>query len=107
MSFELHVHAHCEQHFRPESRWVTEMSLVKRSGLPALSPHAIPAGAYRLIIDFCGRDPSFCHLIIPHFRDNLSVLLLLSENGQKFIDKRQRPREEDPHDEKAASRLAS
>lgn len=70
------------KHFWLESIWVMEMSLVKRSGLPALAPHAIPAGAYRLITDFCGGDPSFCHLIIPHFHNNCLVLLLLSEHGQ-------------------------
>ena len=105
-SLELHVHLHCgwPKCVLTRAPLGMEPPLVKR--LPALSPHAIPAGAYRLIIDFCGRDPSFCHLIIPHFQDDCLVLLLLSENGEKFIAQRRRPREQDPP-EKATTCPAS
>lgn len=56
--------------------------------LRVLSRHAIPGDAWRKIIDFCGRDPSFCYLIIPKFQDDCLVLLLLAENGgQKHFEK--------------------
>ena len=53
----------------------------------ALSRQAIPGDAWRNIIDFCHRDPSFCHLVVPKFLDNGLVLLLLAENGQKYVDR--------------------
>ena len=55
--------------------------------LRVLSRHAIPGDAWRKIIDFCGRDTSFCHLIIPKFQNDCLVLLLLAENGQSHVDK--------------------
>ena len=53
----------------------------------ALSRHAIPGDAWRAIINCCGRDTSFCHLVIPKFLGNGFVLLLLADNGQKYVDK--------------------
>ena len=53
----------------------------------ALSRHAIPGDAWRNIIDFCHRDPSFCYLVVPKFLDNGLVLLLLAENGQNYVDR--------------------
>ena len=58
--------------------------------LRVLSRHAIPGDAWRKIINFCGRDTSFCHLIIPKFQDDCSVLLLLAENAQIHVEKAKR-----------------
>ena len=70
----------------------------RRLPLRKLSRHAIPEDAWRKIIDYCGRDASFCHLILPHFQNDCLVLLLLAENGEKFLAQRQRPGEQDPLD---------
>ena len=53
-----------------------------------LCVHPIPGDCWRRIINFCGADASFCHLIAPWFQDNGMVVMLLCEGGERFVQER-------------------
>ena len=42
----------------------------------------IPVNVWRLLVDQCGRDSSFCHNIIPAFTDDGFVVLLVATHGR-------------------------